>query len=266
MIEEFYVWLENSENWEKYFSDPVTVKRVSKMQVQYWEMFFVGKVDAAYIDNRRFVGEVHARINLPLSVYFAGVMRMVNIFFRYIDSGPEILALNKLVNFDMAQTVESYNKVTSDLIYSQTKALSEMSTPITSIWDGILMLPICGIIDSVRAQDLMTTVLNSIRDTESKVVILDISGVPIVDTAVANHIIKISRASKLMGCLCIISGVAPTIAQTIVELGIDVNSVLATSTLQDSMTLAFEAVGVRVEGLGGVVSSGLSRSESEMLN
>jgi rsbT co-antagonist protein RsbR len=106
------------------------------------------------------------------------------------------------------------------------------------------MLPVVGIIDSRRAQDVMTAMLSRIAETRSTVIILDISGVAVVDTAVANHLIKITKATSLMGCECIISGVSPAIAQTIVELGIDVGNVKTTATLQDALTQAFRQTGI----------------------
>ena len=108
------------------------------------------------------------------------------------------------------------------------------------------MLPIVGILDSKRAQDLMQNILLEINQTQAKVVILDISGVAVVDTAVANHIIKITKATKLMGCICIVSGVSPAIAQTIVELGINVETITTTASLKDALKLAFNTVEVTI--------------------
>jgi rsbT co-antagonist protein RsbR len=119
-----------------------------------------------------------------------------------------------------------------------------MSTPVTAVWDGILMLPVVGIIDSKRALDMMHAMLNRIVQTQAKVFILDISGVAVVDTAVANHLIKITKASKLLGCVCTISGISPPIAQTIVELGINVGDMLTTATLRDALEAAFRRTGV----------------------
>jgi rsbT co-antagonist protein RsbR len=122
-----------------------------------------------------------------------------------------------------------------------------MSTPVTSIWQHILMLPIVGIIDSGRAMAIMNAMLAKISEMRSKVIILDISGVAIVDTAVANHIINITKATKLMGCECTISGISPAIAQTVVELGIDVGRTKTTATLRDALEDAFRVTGVTVE-------------------
>jgi rsbT co-antagonist protein RsbR len=121
----------------------------------------------------------------------------------------------------------------------------EMSTPVTEIWEGLLFLPIVGIIDSRRSRDVMNAALNKIAETQARVFILDISGVGIVDTAVANHLIKITRATRLMGCETTISGVSPAIAQTIVDLGIDVGEVQTTATMRDALADAVHAIGLR---------------------
>lgn len=133
------------------------------------------------------------------------------------------------------------------VIAAQAQSLSELSTPVTEVWEGILLLPIVGIVDSRRAHDIMNSVLESISEKQARHIILDISGVGVVDTAVANHFIKISKATQLMGCRCSISGVSPAIAQTMVELGIDVGTMSTTSTMRDALREAFNQVGVRIE-------------------
>ena len=114
-------------------------------------------------------------------------------------------------------------------------------------WQDILCIPLTGTVDSKRAQQIMEMVLNKILTTESKVIILDILGVPFVDTAVANHLIKISRAAKLMGCDCIISGMSPAVAQTLVHLGIDMGDIITTTTLKDALVLSFNKLGYEIK-------------------
>jgi rsbT co-antagonist protein RsbR len=103
-----------------------------------------------------------------------------------------------------------------------------------------------GIIDSKRAQDVMTTMLERISSSQSKVFILDISGVAVVDTAVANYLIKMTKAAKLMGCLCIISGIAGSVAQTIVELGINIDEIQTTGSMQDALKTALKITGTNI--------------------
>ena len=119
----------------------------------------------------------------------------------------------------------------------------EMSTPVTTIWEGILLLPIVGILDSKRTQDMMDSILDKIARTQAIVTLLDISGVAIVDTAVANHLIKVTKSTRLMGCETIISGISPSIAHTIVDLGIEVGEMRTTATLRDALIMALERCG-----------------------
>lgn len=123
------------------------------------------------------------------------------------------------------------------------RALQEMSTPVTPIWEGILLLPLVGILDSMRASDIMAKSLTKISESRSKVFVLDISGVASVDTSVANQMIKITKATRLMGCETIVSGLSPAVARTIVELGVDVAEIRTTATLRDAFEVALNLVG-----------------------
>ena len=117
-------------------------------------------------------------------------------------------------------------------------ALEEMSTPVMPIWDGILLLPLIGVVDSARTDQVVNKTLERINETRSKVFLLDISGVPAMDTAVANQLLKISKATRLMGCETVISGLSPAIARTMVELGVEVGEVRTTATLQQAFAIA----------------------------
>jgi len=123
----------------------------------------------------------------------------------------------------------------TDEVNRRSLALLEMATPVTKIWDGVLFAPIVGIIDSKRAVDIMNKSLSSIAETQARTLVLDISGVAMVDTAVANHLIKITKAAVLMVCKAVISGISPAIAQTITELGIDLSSIHTTSTIESAL-------------------------------
>ena len=121
----------------------------------------------------------------------------------------------------------------------QSRTIREISTPAIKLWEGIVVLPVVGVVDSMRAQQMMDTMLLKIAETGSKFIILDIQGVAAVDTAVANHLIKITKATRLMGCQCIISGISPAVAQTLVNLGIDMSDIKTNSTLSDALADAF---------------------------
>ena len=129
-------------------------------------------------------------------------------------------------------------KFASDItreVEDRSHALLEMSTPVTKIWDGVLFAPIVGIVDSRRSHDIMDKALSSIVEHQARTLMLDIGGVGMVDTAVANHLIKIAKAAVLMGCKTIISGISPAIAQTITELGIELGSIHTTSTIESAL-------------------------------
>jgi rsbT co-antagonist protein RsbR len=128
----------------------------------------------------------------------------------------------------------------------QSRTIMDISTPVIKLWDRILILPIVGVVDSYRAQQMMDTMLNKLKDTGSKIIILDIQGVAAVDTAVANHLIKIAKATRLMGCRCIISGISPSVAQTLVQLGIDLGTIMTNSDLQEALADAFHLLDIKV--------------------
>jgi rsbT co-antagonist protein RsbR len=143
-------------------------------------------------------------------------------------------------------TMEVYQQAREDTIHRQQEELLELSTPVVKLWDGILALTIIGTLDSARTQVVMETLLQQIVETGSPVVIIDITGVPTVDTLVAQHLLKTVAAARLMGSDCIISGIRPQIAQTIVHLGVDLSAVITKATLADAFAIALSQQGLRV--------------------
>jgi rsbT co-antagonist protein RsbR len=141
-------------------------------------------------------------------------------------------------------TVKSYQKSREEVINRQQQELMELSTPVVKLWDGILALPMVGTLDSARSQVAMESLLQKIVETESQIAIIDITGVPTVDTLVAQHLLKTVTAIRLMGADCIISGVRPQIAQTIVHLGVDLQGVTTKANLADALALALKRSGI----------------------
>jgi rsbT co-antagonist protein RsbR len=135
-------------------------------------------------------------------------------------------------------TVELFQKSREEVIARQQEELLELSTPVVELWDGILALPLIGTLDSARTQVVMENLLQRIVDTGGMIAIIDITGVPTVDTLVAQHLLKAVAAARLMGAECIISGIRPQIAQTIVHLGVDLSSVTTKATLADAFAVA----------------------------
>ena len=141
-------------------------------------------------------------------------------------------------------TVKTFQRAREDVIGRQQQELLELSTPVVKLWNGILALPMIGTLDSARAQIVMESLLQKIVETESQIAIIDITGVPTVDTLVAQHLLKTVTAIRLMGADCIISGVRPQIAQTIVHLGVDLQGVTTKANLADALALALKRCGI----------------------
>ena len=141
-------------------------------------------------------------------------------------------------------TTEVYLKSREGVIKRQQEELLELSTPVVKLWDGVLALPIIGTLDSARTQVVMESLLQAIVQTNSRVAIVDITGVPTVDTVVAQHLLKTITAARLMGADCIISGVRPQIAQTIVHLGINLQDVTTKATLAAAFKVALDRIGL----------------------
>ncbi len=157
------------------------------------------------------------------------------------------LVLNRLLDNLSIITFETFIKGREEVILRQTDEIGEISTPVIRVWEGIVALPIIGTLDSMRTQMVMENLLQEIVNTESSIAILDISGVPAVDTLVAQHLIKTVSATRLMGAECIISGIRPEIAQTIVHLGIDLSNVKTKATLASALRLAFDMLSIEVK-------------------
>jgi rsbT co-antagonist protein RsbR len=151
-------------------------------------------------------------------------------------------------------TVDSYQRERQQVIERQQQELLDLTTPVVKLWDSIVALPLIGTLDSERTQVVMEGLLNAIVDNEAAIAIIDITGVPTVDTLVAQHLLKTVAAARLMGAECIISGIRPQIAQTIVHLGVDLGDVVTKATLAEALKIALRRVNLTVTKLGAVKS------------
>jgi rsbT co-antagonist protein RsbR len=158
----------------------------------------------------------------------------------------QALKVGKLIDYFSVVTFETFIKGREEVILRQTDEISEISTPVIRVWEGILALPIIGTLDSSRTQVVMENLLQQIVESGSDIAILDISGVPAVDSLVAQHLIKTVSATRLMGAECIISGIRPEIAQTVVHLGIDLSDIITKSTLASALRHAFTMLQLEV--------------------
>jgi rsbT co-antagonist protein RsbR len=158
----------------------------------------------------------------------------------------EVIRLSQLLDTLGLVTFEAYVRGREEVIHRQQQELMELSTPVIQVWEGILSLPLIGVLDSARTQVVMESLLQQIVATGSSFAILDISGVPTVDTLVAQHLLKTVAAIRLMGAECIISGIRPEIAQTMVGLGVDLSSVRTKSSMADALKEALLKLGMKV--------------------
>ena len=140
-------------------------------------------------------------------------------------------------------STEVYQKSREAIVARQQQELLELSTPVVQLWDGVLALPLIGTLDSARTQMVMENLLQRIVETRSAIAIIDITGVPLVDTLVAQHLLKTVAAARLMGAECLISGIRPQIAQTIVHLGVELGDVTTKATLADALAVALQRTG-----------------------
>lgn len=157
------------------------------------------------------------------------------------------MQVSRLVDSFSTVTFETFIKGREDVILRQTDEIAEISTPVIRVWDGIVALPIIGTLDSARTQVVMENLLEQIVQTGSSIAILDISGVPAVDSLVAQHLIKTVSATRLMGAECIISGIRPEIAQTVVHLGIDLSNIVTKASLASALRYAFSMLQLEVK-------------------
>ncbi|AKQ42329.1 RsbR, positive regulator of sigma-B [Aurantiacibacter atlanticus] len=161
----------------------------------------------------------------------------------------EVILLSKAIDAFAIYTNEVFIAEREQIIERQRDEMLELSTPVVELWDKVLTLPLIGTLDSLRAQEVMESLLQAIVERQAEVVIVDITGVKTVDTQVAQHLLRTAAAVRLMGATCIISGISPKIAQTMVELGVDVGEVLTRSSIKSALTDALTSVGVAIRAI-----------------
>ncbi|MEV1200710.1 STAS domain-containing protein [Microbispora rosea] len=168
------------------------------------------------------------------------------------DGGPEVLRgfvwFSRLVDDLGLFTFETYSAAREKIILDQTEQLLELSTPVVKLWEGIVAVPLVGTLDSARTQVVMEKLLQTLVDTGSEHAVIDITGVPAVDTQVAQHLLKTVVAARLMGAECVISGIRPQIAHTIVTLGIEFGDIVTKASLADALSYALRRSGVEIAG------------------
>jgi rsbT co-antagonist protein RsbR len=162
------------------------------------------------------------------------------------DLVPEYLTFSRMIDDLGLRTFEAYSEAREQIIADQATAMMELSTPVVRLWDGIIAVPLVGTLDSARTQLVMEKLLDTLVATGADHAVIDITGVPTVDTEVAQHLLKTVSAARLLGADCIISGIRPQVAQTIVSLGIEFGDIATKASLADALGLALRQAGLKV--------------------
>lgn len=255
MIEDFYKHLMAFEETRTFFADPELLRHVKEMQKAYFMRLTQGHYDQEYVANRIRIGQVHEHVGLPVKSYFGMYCFYLRAVLKRLreeyGEAPEqafaiFNSLMKLTFFDIGLAIDTYIESRERTIEGQQEAIRELSTPVLLLRPGLLLLPIIGLIDTRRARQLTEQLLRSVRTNRAAVVVIDVTGVPSVDTKVANHLVQTVEAARLMGAVSIVSGIAPEIAQTMVRLGIDLRRIRTVGDLQSGIEEAERLLGYRV--------------------
>jgi rsbT co-antagonist protein RsbR len=239
----------------RFFRDPETLDYVKRMQKEYFRRLTQGNYGPDYVADRVRIGAVHERIGLDVKWYLGAYNRYMRtvatkIFDEYSSDPAMALAayfsLLKLVFLDVGLALDTYILSRERTIGQQQEAIRELSTPALQVREGLLILPIIGVIDPSRARQLTEQLLRTIRSARAKVVVMDITGVPTVDSAVANHLIQTVEASRLMGATVIVTGLSSEVARALVALGVDLAKLYTVGDLQGGIEEGERLLGYRV--------------------
>jgi rsbT co-antagonist protein RsbR len=255
VIDAFYEHLLKFSDTKAFFSKPATLERVKRLQLQYFLRLTQGGYDAGYVEERLKIGAVHERIGLDVKYYLGSYnLYLREVANRVLGAFPDdpqkaievFLSLMKLVFLDIGLAIDTYIFQRERTISLQQEAIRTLSTPVLQVRDKLLILPMIGEIDGARAKQLTQQLLHSIRSSRARVVVIDITGVPSVDTNVANHLLQTVEAARLMGATAIVSGLSAEVAQTLVGLGVALDKLNTVGDLQGGIEQAEALLGYTV--------------------
>jgi rsbT co-antagonist protein RsbR len=255
VIEDLYEHFLAFPETQRFFEDPDVLEYVKTMQRSYFLRLTQGNYDHDYIGERLKIGAVHEQIGLDVKWYLGAYSRYLRavsqrIFRAYEGDAAAALAafdsLKKLVFLDIGLAIDTYVYQRERTIREQEEAIRELSTPVLQVREGLLILPIIGMIDAQRARQVTEQLLLAIRANRGKVVVLDVTGMPTVDTQVANHLVQTVEACRLMGASAIVSGLTAEVSQTLVALGLDLSKLNTVGDLQGGIDEADRILGYRV--------------------
>ncbi|MDH5402089.1 MAG: protoglobin domain-containing protein [Candidatus Heimdallarchaeota archaeon] len=250
MIELFYDELLKFDYPQSFFENEQLLARTKARQIEYFEDFLSADKNLDFFENRRNLGAIHERIGLDNLWYLASYTVLFTKLVELIeastsdvkDFASKVTAVGKLMLMDIGAVVTSYIDARENIIKAQSEEVLELSSPVLRLTNEITIIPLLGTLDSVRALQIMEKILNTIEKTNAKVVIIDITGVPLIDTSTGANLVRTVNAINLMGSEVIITGLSPRLAQTIVELGIDLKQLKTKSNLADGLSTALKYV------------------------
>jgi rsbT co-antagonist protein RsbR len=250
IVEALYELILGHAETRSFFPDEATIARVKRLQREYFLGLFAGQCDRRYVEDRLRVGAAHERIGLPPKWYIGAYSRYMRLTFEKLvaDLDAETArhayhSLTKMVAFDTALAIDTYIAAHLDTVARHQAAIRELSTPVIRVHRSVLLLPLVGTVDSHRAQQIMETLLTRVVEEQARVVIIDIAGVPVVDTKVADHLLKTTEAVRLLGAETIVTGISAQVARTIVQLGVDISSIHTRARLEDGIEKGLSLVG-----------------------
>ena len=233
-----------------FFADQATVGHVKSLQRKYFLGLFSGSCDLAYVEDRLKVGAAHERIGLAPKWYIGAYAKYKRLLFETIfaelpatEARAAYLSVVKMVSFDTALAIDTYIAANLDTVARHQAAIRELSTPVIRMYHRVLLLPLVGTVDSHRAQQIMETLLTRVVEEQAKAVLIDIQGVPVVDTKVADYLLKTTAAVRLLGAEVILTGISAQVARTIVQLGVDISTMHTRARLADGVEMALGMVG-----------------------
>lgn len=257
IVEELYRRFLASEDTHAFFPDEATVARVKALQTAYFLGLTQGEYGETYLVGRLKIGRVHQRIGLAPRWYMGAYAiysqlvtpRVLAAYAADPAKGQRTLvALLKLMNLDQELAVTTYLAAHEAVISQQAHEILEISTPVVQLWEGVVAAPLIGSLDTARTQQFMERLLERIVETNSPVALVDITGVPTIDTVTAQHVIETVTAVRLLGAQVVLTGVRPVIAQTLVHLGVDLSDIITRASLAAGVRVALDMLNLHVTG------------------
>ena len=255
ILDELYARFLKFEETKAFFNNQDTLNRVKSLQKEYFLGLTRGEYSQEYLSNRLLIGRVHRHIGLEPRWYMGAYSIYMQLVFKLIAKEHQgqlemvqksYLALMKIFTLDKELAMTAYIAPVEQALIAQAQEILELSTPVVSLWKNVVFMPIIGVLDSRRSEMFMERLLTRIVETNSLIALLDITGVPTIDSQTARHLIETVTAVQLIGSKVILTGIRPPIAQTLVHLGISLGDIITRYTLSAGLQLAFDMLNIKI--------------------